>query len=887
MFKIEKYDPEIEAKTFSLSDNLFHEALKEDLESKMRFHVTNDKGEDFDIVYWDNNDDIEPINVYPKYVKPPFMTKYLKYDETDKASLYLDFFKGCDRCIFEELNEYTIVLTKVMLSYTAIEVFCLDERIYYFIDKTPRLHIIKDLPEDRFKDGTFYIQAEIRSGLEDNNFNRLGSTYAFHNIFFLQWMMDGKDFANYRFFTLPINDNGGIGAVLSSYKTNKQAAETFGLKFVSPNVDHFGKFPRSLVEKYFAVDIWDPEANEENTLAVPDLVIFLKTKFYQGLSASLDVSSIADGFKAEMDEYYDAVLGGKRSLGLLIRGSDYISTGLSGIRKMATVEQMTPKIHQWMEDYGYEKLFLATEDADILSAMRKEFGEKLIALSQNRVSVTNLRDGQILSEYEKETGGEDYNVKLEDTTINYFYALYILSRCNAFICSGQCNGWDNVLSLNEDKFERSYKFTVGITGDPVTETWREVKVVTAGMFARAAYPCEKAFFMTYRFDLADSVDPDTIRQAWDKTLKVYPYMSYAVVSRNGKLLLTENPLPFVIRETGEVVEPFERSGNFHMVTFCYLGQTLWIYADHVPLDGTGFNHVLETFFYHYYCLLDDIEYPVPEGVFTEKDGTVPGQDVDGYLGADAVDPTSIMGNFAGDDSFTVPEAEKESVFADRADCRGYCLSVPSLDLITRAKAVGGSPMSVLAVALARALQTVCPENTLPIKLMSPVSIRKVMGNETSLLHQVVHAQYKFEVSDLTSLSDKELNESYRAFFKGFSSEQNVRMLSGVYRGICEGYTKAFAYGALDKVTSEQRSKAGTSVGVSYIGTLRTDDYGNRIRMTAFHAMPEKGIMLQMTEVGETFYIDWYQGFHDTTYICAMRDELSKMCMKGLRIERVE
>ena len=36
MFKIEKYDPEIEAKTLKLSDRLFHEALKEELESTLQ-----------------------------------------------------------------------------------------------------------------------------------------------------------------------------------------------------------------------------------------------------------------------------------------------------------------------------------------------------------------------------------------------------------------------------------------------------------------------------------------------------------------------------------------------------------------------------------------------------------------------------------------------------------------------------------------------------------------------------------------------------------------------------------------------------------------------------------------------------------------------------------
>ncbi len=802
MFKLEAFNPEAEAKTLKLSDQLFHEALKEIPQSMARFHVTNDRGEDFDIVYWDNNDDIEPIEAYPKYVKPPFMTKYLHYDETDRSSPYLDFFKGFDICIFEELNEYTIVLTKVMLSFTDMEIYCRDERIHWFVEDSPRLHIVQEFPEDRFAEKTFYIQSEMRTGLEDYSFNRLSSTYAFHNIFFLQWMLDGKAFANYRFFTMAINDTGGIGAVLSSYKTNQQAAKTFGLKFVSPNVDHFGKFPRSMVEKYFAVDIWDEEANEENTLVVPDLVMFYKTKFYCSLRASLDVDSIASGFREEMDEYYDAVLGANKALGILIRGSDYISTGLSGLRKMATVEQMTPKIHQWMEDYGYEKLFLATEDADILAAMRKEFGKKLVALSQKRLSATNLRSGQVISDYEKETGGEDYAAVLEDTTINYFYALYILSRCDAFLCSGQCNGWDNVLSLNGGKFERFYKFTVGVTGDPMTEGWKEIRPITAGMFARAAYPSDKAFFMTYRFDLKEAVDPDALKAAWEKTLKVYPYMGYAVVPRDNRLLLTENPLPFVFRETGENVESFERSGNFHMATFCYLGNTLWIYVDHVPVDGTGINRVFETFFYHYYCIVDGTDYTVPDGVFAEKDGPVPGQDVDGYLQADAVDPTSIMGNFIGDDSFILPECLKEGMFADRADCRAYCLSVSSADMVNRAKAVGGSPMSVLAVTFAKALQKVHPENTLPVKVMSPVSIRKVMGNDTSLLHQVVHAQYKFEAAGLTSKSDEELNKSYRAFLKDFSSEQSIRTMSGVYRGICEGYSKAFAYGALDKITSE-------------------------------------------------------------------------------------
>lgn len=78
----------------------------------------------------------------------------------------------------------------------------------------------------------------------------------------------------------------------------------------------------------------------------------------------------------------------------------------------------------------------------------------------------------------------------------------------------------------------------------------------------------------------------------------------------------------------------------------------------------------------------------------------------------------------------------------------------------RIRATGGERM--LNVFFARAMERVHPENELPIRVMSPISVRKVMGNETSLLHQVVHAPYTFQVEDLKK-DDATLNKAYRAF----------------------------------------------------------------------------------------------------------------------------
>lgn len=260
---------------------------------------------------------------------------------------------------------------------------------------------------------------------------------------------------------------------------------------------------------------------------------------------------------------------------------------------------------------------------------------------------------------------------------------------------------------------------------------------------------------------------------------------------------------------------------------------------------------------------------------------------DAYRMADAIDPAALAAGMTGGKTFSPPEFTSGEMLGSRPDCRAYCLSVPSSELMAYARSVGGSPVSVLSVALSRAVQKVHPENTLPIKIMYPVDIRKVMGNRTSLVHQAVFAQYKFEPSDVAGRNDRELNAAFRDYLRQFTSAPSIRMNAGIFRSMCEGYTKAFAYGALDKICMEQRKSADASLEISYLGTLHTGDYGSRIRMTAFHVMPENGIMLQVTEIGGTFFIDWYQGMHEAAYVKAMRDVLAGAGMKDLRIERVE
>ena len=120
---------------------------------------------------------------------------------------------------------------------------------------------------------------------------------------------------------------------------------------------------------------------------------------------------------------------------------------------MAAADDMIPVIHEWIDSFGYEGIFLATEDSDILARIREEFCSFVRVIAQERHSVSELSGHMLLSELEKKNAS-DYDRSVAESTVNYFYALYMLSRCSAFICSGPCNGYDLAVGFNGGRYER-------------------------------------------------------------------------------------------------------------------------------------------------------------------------------------------------------------------------------------------------------------------------------------------------------------------------------------------------------------------------------------------------------------------------------------------------
>lgn len=144
-------------------------------------------------------------------------------------------------------------------------------------------------------------------------------------------------------------------------------------------------------------------------------------------------------FKPDILRYvqakFDDIIGKDTNiLGVLARGTDYAIRKTPHEARQPSVETMIKKVRQYLKKHPeITKIYLATEDNDILQTFRAEFGDRLITIDQYRYTY-DKKSKPFLSEIE--TGIENHHIQIAR---DYLASLYILSKCKYFV-GGRCNG---------------------------------------------------------------------------------------------------------------------------------------------------------------------------------------------------------------------------------------------------------------------------------------------------------------------------------------------------------------------------------------------------------------------------------------------------------------
>lgn len=462
MLLIKEFSRERNHRYLTHGPEVFHQALYWVLRGERAFHVRNPKGEDYNLEYVENQSWAESSKEYPDsplFHQDPLYPPYLIYDEKDESRLCFDILEEFERVWFEEANEYTVVLTGILLSFTELPIVCKDPRLLWFYPESERLSVSDEVPPASEKT-TLRVIRDFHPSAFICDFFTMDQVVLFHHFFVYQWLTE-LPLDRVKYAEIVVARSEGIGSVLTVYARAKDFFQRFGMEItLQPGSSRYADH---IIEKYFNIRMTPEDVDENEIIHITNYYALLFTKMLRYTKGhDFDIHSLNPSFVEEMREYGQAVLKDKRMLGILLRGSDYIASGMSGASAPVTVESALPKIREWMEEDGYDGIFLATEDMDILKKMEAAFPGKIRVVSQERYSITDFtREGvTTISELDRKRhpSDEEYDVFLEDSTVNYFYALYLLSRCESFMYSGQCGGIVMTKSLCEKGFKRMWCF---------------------------------------------------------------------------------------------------------------------------------------------------------------------------------------------------------------------------------------------------------------------------------------------------------------------------------------------------------------------------------------------------------------------------------------------
>lgn len=143
----------------------------------------------------------------------------------------------------------------------------------------------------------------------------------------------------------------------------------------------------------------------------------------------------------------------ERILGVLARGTDYTNLKPYYNPIQPDLEQLVRIINEYCLKYSCEKIYVATEDSDVLEYFISIYGDRLLYTDQKRINnvTTYLYENKDFIDRDPFERG-----------IEYLTSIYLLSRCNGLI-AGRTTGTVGTCIM-ADHYEFKYIFSLGRYG---------------------------------------------------------------------------------------------------------------------------------------------------------------------------------------------------------------------------------------------------------------------------------------------------------------------------------------------------------------------------------------------------------------------------------------
>lgn len=228
--------------------------------------------------------------------------------------------------------------------------------------------------------------------------------------------------------------------------------------------------------------------------------------------------------------------------------------------------------------------------------------------------------------------------------------------------------------------------------------------------------------------LQDLIDGETLRTAVQKTMTRYPYFCVRLDMSGSAPCFEDNPSPVPVLHTNQRIVLGSGQTNGHLLCFCYWKNKLHIDAFHGLTDGGGIYPLVKTLLY-YYCSAFYETALSTEGIRLCGDAVSP---------AEWEDPAAVPLK-GGRHGLSSKWNQRALQLADAGIARlipdsiVYIVRIPEKAFMRFNLSNDGSPATIIALLLARAIDALHPDAALPPVIAMCVNQRKAL--RAPLAHQ--------------------------------------------------------------------------------------------------------------------------------------------------------
>ena len=374
--------------------------------------------------------------------------------------------------------------------------------------------------------------------------------------------------------------------------------------------------------------------------------------------------------------------------------------------------------------------------------------------------------------------------------------------------------------------------------------------------------------------MKDMVDGDVLQEACRLTMSRYPYFAMKIEKDGGDIFFADNDLPMRVLHTDGPVVLGSSEVNGHLLSISWWKNKIHIDVYHALTDGGGIYPMIKTLLYYYCSAYYEMELS-REGI------RLAGTPVDPLEWEDPAKREFTEEPFAPVVKWQKPGFQlKDGGIADvHEDCVVYNIRIHEEEFMRFNLSNDGSPGTIVALFLARAIDKLHPVKKDPVVIAMCVNQRKAL--KAPLAHHSLVGDVRLVYGDrLKKMEFMDQATSFRGMVALQSDPDIVREEIKEYKQIVadlEALPTAaekhrYCVDRMDLLTSY------FTATISYVG--KTDMGEAEQFIQEFHVLPATALpssatplTLELSAMNGSFYVNFMQYFDDERYLKAFIKEL--------------